>query len=262
MPTAGVTSSPMPTARRPAVQEWLARLPEGSRLRKIVLLASRVEEVGFDGIDRLELAIADIIDLGYPPHEWREAVVDDVGLLSRMGLPITADLTSGNWTLVVQIDMARFQDEAIDAFETNFDEILGIINTQGVATKENEPPLLRETFETGRRAALNAAVQLISGPELEFACRERLETLDLEKLGDAAVVLGSVAVLSQLRQDIRTEMEHLVRQAREWGATWQDVGAVEGVVAQTAFQRWSEQGQRQHRDAQHRRKSKPSSDET
>lgn len=262
--------------------------PAAARMQRIVLLQTALDDSGYEDLrdsdedDRdwpesgevpkftgylahLELTAAEAVRLGYPKYGWRDAVTSDVRLFNQSGVPIITMRNAESGPLVLELDL-RVDLEGLTPAEVEerarafialeaFGDDLGRMVLEDTATEEKKdpPPLLREAFETGQRVASNVAFGLIDEPGLEGVCLERLETLDLEKLGDAAPVLGAIAVLSQLRRDLTAEIEELVGQAREWGATWTDVGSVEGVAPQTAYQRWSEQGRAKHREAQRRR---------
>lgn len=54
---------------------------------------------------------------------------------------------------------------------------------------------------------------------------------------------------------LRDAMEKDARELRSSGVTWAEIGSIVGISAQAAYQRWSEAGNKKHRERQQARRS-------
>lgn len=56
-------------------------------------------------------------------------------------------------------------------------------------------------------------------------------------------------------EELRDSMEKDARELRSSGVTWAEIGSIVGISAQAAYQRWSEAGNKKHRERQQARRS-------
>jgi hypothetical protein len=68
-------------------------------------------------------------------------------------------------------------------------------------------------------------------------------------------LLGHACVLDAASSRLKTQSADVILQARALGASWAQVGAVFGISAQAAYQRWSSGGLAKHRAYQSRRRN-------
>lgn len=66
--------------------------------------------------------------------------------------------------------------------------------------------------------------------------------------------------LNQERAEaLREEMQIDARELRAAGVTWAEIGTIVGISAQAAYQRWSEDGNKKHRERQQARRAQSGS---